>query len=52
MKEFVELVTKFEVWGLKNLTLDFEKIPEGPKMVRKSLNYFSGFRPRDASYGS
>ena len=31
----------------QHLTLYFEKIPEGAKMDRKSLNYFPGFWLRD-----
>ena len=30
--------------------VDLEKIPEGPIMDRKSLNYFSAFWLRDESY--
>ena len=43
MKELVEKVTERSTGSL-NLRLDFKKIPEGPKMGRKSLNYFPGYK--------
>ena len=54
MKKLVEVpveVPKIGVLALKSWPLIFKKIPEGPKMDRKSLNNFSAFWPRDESYG-
>ena len=34
----------------QKLTLDFKKIHVGPRLDRKSFNYFPGFSPRDSSY--
>ena len=36
----------------QDLSLGLKKNPEGPKIDRKSTNYFSACWPRDDSYGS
>ena len=38
----VSIFSQFRL-TFQKLTLDFEKIPEGPEIDRKSLNYFPGF---------
>ena len=42
MKELVEKIIEIEVRGLKSYPSIFKKF-QGPKIDRKSLNYFPGF---------